>query len=164
MFRKRIAIAAVAAALLTLFAGCGGTAETTEITPLTREVSVYEGEGYRLTYPACFTPVQETARMVNFTVSGRSMAFTLSVEENPYGERAIDEYPRLMGIYGAKTLDAHSFGVEKYQPGVLSAYYLYAFSGSTQYLLEYNFGGEEEQRALEELFAVEIVEDGDTGS
>ncbi len=164
MFRKRIAVAALAALLALLFGGCGGAAEPTQPTPLTRETAVYEGEGYRLTYPACFTPVQETARMVNFTVSGRNMAFTLSVEENPYGERSIEEYPRLMGIYGAKTLDVHSFGVEKYQPGVLSAYYLYAFSGGTQYLLEYNFGGEEEQRALEDLFAVEIVEDGDTVS
>lgn len=164
MFRKRIVAVAAVAALLALLAGCGGTTEPTDAMPLTRETAVYEGEGYRLTYPVCFTLVQETARMVNFTVSGRNMAFTLSVEETPYGERAIDEYPRLMGIYGAQVLDAHSFGVEKYQPGVLSAYYLYAFSGNTQYLLEYNFGGEEEQRALEELFAVEIVEDGDTVS
>lgn len=155
MFRKRHAVAAAAVWLL-LLSGCGGAAETPP-TPLTREVAVYEGDGYRLTYPACFTPVQETARMVNFTVSGRSMAFTLSAEENPYGERAIEDYPRLMGIYGARVLDNSSFGVEKYQPGVLSAYYLYAFSADTQYLLEYNFGGEEEQRALEELFAVEIV-------
>lgn len=147
------------AALLLLLTGCAD-APATEQPPLTQEVAVWEGDGYRLTYPACFHLSQQTTRTLYFTVDGRNMAFTLALEENPYGVQEVAEYPRLMGIYGAQVLDAHSFGVERYQAGVLSGYYLYAFSADTQYMLEYNYSGAEDERAVQALFAVTVEEVG----
>lgn len=116
-----------------------------------------QGDGYVLTYPACFQPVGDAGKMVNYAVPGDNLIFTLTAEQNPYGLRQIGEYPRLMAIYSdIIPLDDRSFGVEKYQPGLLSAYYVYAFTEDTMYLLEYNFGGQESQRALEGLFRIEV--------
>lgn len=148
-------IAALLAALL--LAGCAD--QKTAPREYGGETAVLQGEGYVLTYPACFQPVGETEKMVNYSVPGDNMIFTLTAEENPYGLLPVAEYPDRMAIYSDVVfLDGRSFGVEKYQPGVLSAYYVYAFTEDTVYLLEYNFGGQESQRALEGLFRVEITE------
>lgn len=151
MFRRIFALM-----LLCLFlAGCSAP-ENTPV-ELTDETAVYEGEGYTLTYPACFELVGKTANMVNFAVPGGHMAFTLTAEDNPYGAHKIEEYPELMGIYsGVEILNAHSFGVDKFKENFLSAYYLYTMTEDTTYLLEYNFGGTKEQRAMAKLFAVEL--------
>ena len=147
-------IAALLAALL-LLAGCAD--QKTAPREYGGETAVLQGEGYTLTYPACFQPVGNTGKMVNYAVAGDNLIFTLTEEENPYGLLPVEEYPDRMGIYLPVTpLGGRSFGVEKYQPGALSAYYVYAFTEDTMYLLEYNFGGEESQRALERLFRIEM--------
>lgn len=153
---RRVASFVLAVWLAAALFGCAE--EPTAPVALTNETAVYEGEGYTLTYPACFTLVGETKKMVNFAASGRNMAFTVTIEDNPHGAREIEEYPDLMGIYdGVKFLNEHSFAVERYQPNVLSAYYLYAMTADVAYLLEYHFGGTEEQRAMEPLFAIDPV-------
>ena len=143
--------------LLCLFlVGCHA-APPTEPAPLTEEVATYQGEGFRLTYPACFSLARETGDMLSFTAQGRNMVFSLTWEENGYGAHAIEEYPTLMGIYEDVTvLDAHSFAVEKYLPDVLSGYYRYTVTEDTVYLLEYNYGGSEEERAMQSLFFMDV--------
>lgn len=154
--KNRVLALFCALVLLFSLSACGG--EPPAPVELTTDTVTYEGEGYVLTYPACFTMVQETPKMVNFTVSGGTMAFTVSVEENPYGAQKIEDYPDMMGIYsGVTILNDHSFGVEKHQEGVLSAYYLYAMTADTTCLLEYNYGGSEEQRQMAALFAIDPV-------
>ena len=138
-----------------LLAGCTAPAVTPR--EYGAETATLQGEEYVLTYPACFQPVGDTGKMVNYSVAGENMIFTLTAEENPYGLLSVEEYPDRMAIYSPIIpLDDRSFGVEKYQPGQLSAYYVYAFTEDTMYLLEYNFGGEESQRELERLFRIEI--------
>lgn len=136
---------------------CGCADEPAEPVTLTRDIATFDGEGYTLTYPACFTLVGQTDKMVNFAVEGANMAFAVTIEENPYGAHDIAEYPDLMGIYNSVTiLNDHSFAVERYQPNILSAYYLYAMTAQHTYLLEYNFGGTEEQRDIASLFAIDV--------
>ena len=142
--------------LCSFLVGCHA-APSTEPTPLTREVAIYQGDGFRLTYPACFSLARETADMLSFAAEGRHMVFSLTWEENGYGAHAIEEYPALMGIYeGVMVLDAHSFAVEKYLPNVLSGYYRYTVTEDTVYFLEYNYGGREEERAVQSLFHMDV--------
>lgn len=155
-WRKPTALAAALALCVTL-GGCAA-GEETSLCAYSQETAVYEGADYRLTYPACFSLVKDTGKMAYFAVEGENMAFTLTAEENPYGERDIADYPEWMGIYtGVEFLREDAFGVEKYQPGILSGYYLYTFINNKIYLIEYNYAGEEAQRALQSLFRVEAA-------
>lgn len=151
MFRRVLALLLVGVCLL---AGCAAPAS--ERQPLTDEVAVHEGEGYRLTYPAAFSLTRETGEALFFTAKGYTMAFSITREDNPYGLVPAEEYLEMMGIYdGVVPVDSHAFAVEKHIPNMLSAYLLYTFSEEYIYLLEYTYGGTEEERALASLFSVE---------
>ena len=141
---------------LLLLVGC--TATPAELPPLTEEVAVYETADYRLTYPAVFTLTREAEDAVYFTAEGRTMVFSLTREENPYGLLSVEGYCDAAGIYdGVISLDTHAFAVEKHLPDMLSGYFVYAFSQEELYLLEYNYGGTEEERALASLFEITIL-------
>ena len=159
MFRIRKCAAFFLALLLTvtLLASCRKAEETpADGAPLSHDLATYEGADYILTYPACFTLVRDTGVMAEFAVKGGNMAFSLTFEENTYGTADMAELPDAMGIYnGVVPIDERSFGVEKYIPDMLSAYFLYTAVGERLYMIEYTFAGSEEQRGLEPLFRVE---------
>ena len=154
MYRR---ICALLLALLCLFAGCQKQTVTEPLT-LTDEVAVYEGEGYRLSYPAFFSMTRQAENTVYFTATGADMVFSLTREENPYGVLPIEEYLDEMSIYdGVKLIDDHSFAVEKHIPNMVSGYFLYTVDKEYIYLLEYNYDGTETARALAARFAVECL-------
>lgn len=153
MYRR---IGALLLVLLCLFTGCQKQS-TTESPTFTDDVAVYEGEGYRLSYPAFFSLTREAANTVYFTAEGADMVFSLTREENPYGMLPIEEYLDKMSIYdGVKILDDRSFAVEKHIPDMVSGYFLYTFDEEYYYLLEYNYDGTQEARELATRFAVTI--------
>ncbi len=151
--RRRIF--AVLLALLCL-AGCS---PATEYTPPTLDdtVAYYEGDGFTLGYPAVFTLTRETGETWYFTAAGHTMAFSLTREKNIYGTHPIEEYPDQMGIYsGVTAVSDTAFAVEKHIDNMLSGYFLYTVSEEYIYLLEYNYGGTAEERALSQRFSVEV--------
>lgn len=148
-------ILALFLALLCL-AGCS---PQTEYCPPALEdtVAYYEDEEFTLTYPAVFTLARKTGETWYFTAEGHTVAFSLTREENTYGVHPIAEYPEKMGIYsGAVVLNDTAFAVEKHIDNMLSGYFLYTVSEKHIYLLEYNYGGTAEEKALSELFSVEV--------
>lgn len=152
---RRICAALIACVLL--FGGCQKQS-TPPPPPLTADTAVYEGEGYRLTYPAVFTLTRETAETVYFTADGYSLAFSLTREANPHGLLPVEELLDAMGIYdGVVAVSDRAFAVEKHIPNMLSGYFLYTFTEKYIYLLEYNYGGTEEEKALAKLFSVECL-------
>ncbi len=154
MYRR---ICALCLAVLCLFVGCQKQ-PAAERPAFTDEITVYEGEGYRLHYPAFFNVTRETANTVYFTAEGVPSVFSLTREANPHGLRPIKEYPEIMGIYdGVVAVNDYSFAVEKHIPNMVSGYFLYTFCEEYIYLLEYNYDGSEEARALAASFKVEIV-------
>ncbi len=63
----------------------------------------------------------------------------------------------MMGIYdGVVAVNDHSFAVEKHISNMVSGYFLYTFDEEYIYLLEYNYDGTEEARALAASFRVSI--------
>lgn len=151
MFRRVFAWSLV----FLLLGGCK-PAPKTEPPVLTEEVALHEGEGYRLTYPALFTLSRKTEEALYFTAEGATIAFSLTREENPYGLLPIEEYPAKMGVYdGVTAVNDHAFAVEKHIPDMLSGYFLYTFDEEYIYLLEYNYGGSDEEKKLATLFRVE---------
>ena len=154
MYRR---ICALVFAMLCLLAGC--QKQTPAAPPVfTDDVAVYEGEGYRLSYPAFFSLTREAESAVYFTAEGADMVFSLTREENPYGVLPIEEYLDKMSIYDGVTLiDDHSFAVEKHIPEMVSGYFLYTFDEEYMYLLEYNYDGTEKARELATRFSVECL-------
>ncbi len=154
MYRR---ICAWLVASILLFVGCQKQSPPPP-PPLTADTAVYEGEGYRVSYPAVFALTRETAETVYFTAAGYSLAFSLTREANPHGLLPIEELLDKMSIYdGVKIIDDRSFAVEKHLPNMLSGYFLYTFTEEHIYLLEYNYGGTEEEKALANLFSVECL-------
>ncbi len=152
MYRR---ILALLFALLCL-AGCS-PAEPTDPPALDTAVAQYEGDAFTLTYPAVFTLTRETGEAWYFTAEGHNIAFSLTREKNVYGTHPIEDYPDKMGIYsGAAAVDDTSFAVEKHIDNMLSGYFLYTVSEEYIYLLEYNYGGTAEEKALAALFAVHV--------
>ena len=143
--------------VLTLFfAGCAPKTQTCP-PALDDATAVYEGEGFTLTYPAVFTLTRATGEAWYFIAEGHTMAFSLTREENTYGTLPIEEYPDAMSIYDGVTLiDDTAFAVEKHIDDMLSGYFLYTVGEEHIYLLEYNYGGTAEEKALAPLFAVDI--------
>ncbi len=154
MYRR---VFVLALSLLFLFAGCQKQPPAENL-DFADELAVYEGEGYRLQYPAFFNLIRETANTVYFTAEGVPLVFSLTRENNPHGVLPIGDYPEALGIYdGVKAVNDRSFAVEKHIPDMLSGYFLYTFDEEYIYLLEYNYDGTEEARALAARFSVECV-------
>ncbi|MBE6758319.1 MAG: hypothetical protein E7552_07240 [Ruminococcaceae bacterium] len=145
--------------LLALLCLVGCVPVSPQVSPaLDDTVSQYEGDGFVLTHPAVFTLARETGESWYFTAEGHTVAFSLTREVNTYGMHSIEEYPEKMGIYsGVTVVDDSSFAVEKHIDDMLSGYFLYTVSEEYVYLLEYNYGGTAEERALSKRFAVETT-------
>ena len=143
--------------MLLFLAGCTPKKQT-DPPVLNDAVTVYEGEGVTLTYPAVFNCARQTEETWYFTAEGYTIAFSLTREPNTYGVHPIEAYPDKMGIYsGAVVQNDTAFSVEKHIDNMLSGYFLYTVSEEYIYLLEYNYGGTAEERALASLFAVDIA-------
>ncbi len=120
-------------------------------------VATYEGDGFTLTYPAVFTLARETGETWYFTAEGYTVAFSLTREKHTFGALPAAEYAEAQGIYdGVTAISDTSFAVEKHIDNMLSGYFLYTVSEEYVYILEYNYGGKDEEKALSELFLVEV--------
>ena len=136
--------------------GCSPTVQTCP-PALDDTVAHYEGDGFTLHYPAVFTLTRETGEAWYFTAEGHTVAFSLTREKNTYGTHAIEDYPEKMGIYsGVTVVSDPSFAVEKHIDNMLSGYFLYTVSEAYIYLLEYNYGGTAEERALSNVFSITL--------
>lgn len=145
-------------ALLLVFVCLAGCSPAAEHTPpaLDNTVTQYAGDGFTLHYPAVFSLTRETGEAWYFTAEGHTMAFSLTREKNVYGIHAIEDYPEKMGIYsGVTVVSDTAFAVEKHIDNMLSGYFLYTIDEEYVYLLEYNYGGTAEEKALSKRFSVE---------
>jgi len=143
-------------AALLLLSGCASPSPSIPST-WDGTVSTYENEAFSLSYPTGFSLAREAAETWYFTAEGHTAAFSLTRENNLYGVCQAEEYADAAGIYdGVTVLSDTAFAVEKHIDNMLSGYFLYTVSEECVYVLEYNYGGSEEERALSALFAVTV--------